>query len=317
MMAMTLTGCYEDFNPGINTEPVLCINSIITSGQPIEVSVSRTWLYNDQESEENHQVTDAKVTIYVNGSAVGQEYTPQEGDRIRIVAESATYGNAEAEVTVPVAVPITSVKIMPEITEIWSDSRPEYQMLTQLSFNLTAEMEITDPGDRPDYYKFTFSQFANEDAHLYTGELQYQLEPIFSEHINALESVSGIVTDDFPFFTDNQFSGGTYTLHLFFKDMGYFVNSPTFNEDLLDCGLQLTLSSVSPSYYNYANYLWQRYDGLTGELGEIGFSEPIWGYSNVSTGAGVVAAVSNVTYTVSLKNFLGEIIKRPSNRPES
>lgn len=35
-----LTGCYEDFNPEIDTKPVLCLNSLITAGKPIEVDIT-------------------------------------------------------------------------------------------------------------------------------------------------------------------------------------------------------------------------------------------------------------------------------------
>ncbi|MDE6345354.1 MAG: hypothetical protein K2L55_01625 [Muribaculaceae bacterium] len=38
-------------------------------------------------------------------------------------------------------------------------------------------------------------------------------------------------------------------------------------------------------------------------------AEPMWGYSNVSSGAGVVAAQSFATYTLSLKEFLHDALQ--------
>ncbi|MDE6134203.1 MAG: DUF4249 domain-containing protein, partial [Muribaculaceae bacterium] len=87
-----LTGCYESFNPEIDTVPVLCLNSLITAGEHIEVEVTHTWLFNDEKTERNHDVKDAVVTILVNEMIVGSDYLPKEGDKIRIVAESPTYG---------------------------------------------------------------------------------------------------------------------------------------------------------------------------------------------------------------------------------
>ena len=75
-------------------------------------------------------------------------------------------------------------------------------------------------------------------------------------------------------------------------------------DDMLDCGFILILSSVSQSYYNWSNYQWNVENGILGDLGEIGMVDPVWGYSNVSTGAGVVAAQARVSYTINLKDLL-------------
>ena len=65
---------------------------------------------------------------------------------------------------------------------------------------------------------------------------------------------------------------------------------------------------MSPSYYNWANYIWQRDSGTLTELGDYGFGDPIWGYSNVSSGAGVVAAQSKSVCTIDLTDFIQETI---------
>ena len=73
---------YEDFNPDIDTDPVLCLNSLITAGEPIEVRVTHTWRFNDEKSERNHEVADAVVTVFANEKVVGPDYPAKEGDRI-------------------------------------------------------------------------------------------------------------------------------------------------------------------------------------------------------------------------------------------
>ncbi len=61
---------------------------------------------------------------------------------------------------------------------------------------------------------------------------------------------------------------------------------------------------VLQSYYYWAVYKWNADEGILGDLSDMGLAESKWGYSNVSTGAGVVAARSVAGYTISLKGFL-------------
>ena len=305
-----LTGCYEDFSPEIDTKPVLCLNSLITAGEPIEVDVTHTWMFNDEKSERDHDVTDAVVTILVNERIVGSDYLPKEGDRIRIVAESPTYGIATAEVVVPYATPVGKVKVIPVVTNIWEGDKDfyHYEMLADITFNLNIEMDVNDPEGPDDYYHFGYGWFGSDtdgSPTLSIGQLEYNSEPIFKEHIGVFETVMGNDEDtQFVFFSDRQFSGKTYTLHLNFSDNYFHVKSQEYDESRLECGVNLYLTTVSKSYYNWAVYKWNVDEGITGDLSDIGLAESKWGYSNVSTGAGVVAAQSSSKFTIDLKEFL-------------
>lgn len=320
LTAVLFTGCYEDFNPEIDTKPVLCLNSLITAGEPIEIQVSHTWMFNDEKGKNNHAVTDARITILANERIVGSDYLPKEGDKIRILAESPTYGNAMAEVVVPYATPIGKVKFTPVVTNIWKGDADffHYEMLADITFNLNIEMDVNDPAGTADYYQFGYIWFigawndntgddleASRPDPFTIGKFEYDAEPIFKEHIGVFETVMGNGEDtDFVFFTDRQFSGRTYTLHLTFTDNTFNVKNQTYDESLLECGIILQLTTVSESYYNWAVYKWNVDEGITGDLGDIGLAESKWGYSNVSTGAGVVAAQSSAKYTIDLKEFL-------------
>lgn len=320
-LPLFLTGCYEDFTPHIDIKPVLCLNSLITTGQTIEVSVSHTWLYTDENASESHEVKDASVSIYANGEPVSPDYLPHEGDRIRIYAESPAYGSAEGEVTVPFAVPIESVEWDPVITNLVIADPAESPMSANISFNLTTKLTFKDPAKSQNYYDFSYIGFfpspeAYQEGNLtylpyidFTlGTMNYNAEPIFGEHIGAFESVTGSDAYGFTCFTDRQFSGKPYTLHIVLEDMNYYVaNDFKYDEALLDCGLSFRLSTVSESYYNWAIYHWQG-DNMIGDLSDTGLGDPIWGYSNVSTGAGVIAAVAHSDVTISLKPFLAKTI---------
>lgn len=314
-----LTGCYEDFIPETDVKPVLCLNSLITAGEPIEVEVSHTWLYTDTWQPDT-SVDDATVVILVNGEEKGTGYFPKEGDHIKITADSRRYGHAEAEVTVPYAVPIASISWTPALTSVRRDETADKKMMCNLTFNLKAEIMVEDPDETENYYLFSYNSYYNDgesgdgvwyekgmryaDVYFSAGTLKYEAEPIFSEHIGVFESISGADPYGFSFFTDRQFSGKGYPLHIQFTDGRYMVESREWNAELLDCGYEFVLYSVSESYYGWANYVWQRDEGPRGDLSEVGFGEPLWGYSNVSTGAGVVAAQSFSTYRLNLKDFI-------------
>ncbi|MDE6642991.1 MAG: DUF4249 domain-containing protein [Muribaculaceae bacterium] len=305
LLATVLTGCYEDFNPDVDTKPVLCMNSLITVGEPIYVYVSRSWLFTDKQAAGNHQVTDAKVTVIVNGNVVDADYLPQEGDKIYIIAESRTYGTATAEVQVPFAAPIGKVNLTPTVTDIWKGLH--YEMLADITFDLNFELDVVDHPGYDNYYNLSYEKNNpdSNDAKFTLNRLDVKLEPIFKEHIDVLESI--MVDEesyDFLYFSDQQFAGKAYTLHLNFTDNYYSVSSRYYDESLLDCGITFCLSTISRSYYNWAVYKWNVTEGIIGDLAEVGLAESKWGYSNVSTGAGVVAAKSETQYTVSLKEFL-------------
>lgn len=290
------------------------------------------YLTNDKKAENNHTVTDAAITIMANGTIVDNTYIPVSGDKIRIIAQSPEYGEATAEVTVPFATPIGKVKLIPTVTHMWKGDVDfyHYEMLADIYFTINIELDVNDPADTDNYYHLGYNWFSpstdyNPDekptffgtSKLSIGHLEYNAEPIFKEHVGVFETVMGNGDDtEFVFFTDRQFSGKTYTLHLNFSDNAFNVNSQEYNEALLDCGMNLYLTTVSKSYYNWAVYKWNVDEGIIGDLSDIGLAESKWGYSNVSTGAGVVAAQATSKYTVSLKDFLKTALDNKS-RPKN
>ncbi|MCH5238307.1 MAG: hypothetical protein J1E95_11015, partial [Muribaculaceae bacterium] len=56
------------------------------------------------------------------------------------------------------------------------------------------------------------------------------------------------------------------------------------------------------------NYHTQVEGGLLGDITDWGFSDPIWAYSNVSTGAGVVCAQTSISYVINLKDYFEKLL---------
>ncbi len=307
-----LAGCEEVFTPDMPHTPVLCVNSLVSAGKPVEVSVSKSRLYTDPADKS--EVKDAVVNIYANGQLQLDSYTPKEGDEIRIVAQSSTLGMANAEVNVPKAVPIHKVNWETHDVNCWQN---DYGYTVQ--FKLKVQITISDPTEE-NYYKFSskVDEADIDDETLYSphppyqliiSELQYDLEPIFSEHIGVFESIMGGDAYGFTFFSDRQFAGRAYTLNLQYNNCWF---QGTLDE-MPDCKFTLTLNSISPSYYNWANYVWQRDNGTLTELSDYGFGDPIWGYSNCTSGAGVVAAQSSAEYAINFTDFIEETITNYKN----
>lgn len=324
LLSLSFVACFEDFDPKIDVDPVLCINSLIKAGEPIDVRLTRSFLYTDDDYN-NHYVTDATISIFANGERVGIDYLPQEGDMIKIEAESAKYGSAFAEVKVPYAVPVKSIKLTPYLIE---NSFPgDGTMRGAVEYDLDVAVEIEDAPGIDNYFKYDYAEIEPiaetnygydengeiiwievANAWYYCGMFNADREPIFGEHIGALDAAMGGDSFGFTFFTDRQFSGRSYTLHLLYTNATYSVASSVWQDGLIDCGLTITLSTISKSLYDWANYRWQSEEGVIGGLGEAGLADQISGYSNVSTKAGVVAAQSSLDYTVSLHDFLAELI---------
>ncbi len=303
-----LTGCEEVFTPDMPHIPVLCVNSLITVGEPVEAVVSKSRLYTD--TSDKTEVKDADLRIYANGVLQLDSYIPKEGDNIRIVAESPTLGRGEADLSMPMSIKAPTATWETYDVSCWKSDND----VVSVQFKLKVALRIEDP-DGENYYKFSFNSGTqtneNSDNHDASGNygfeissLVYKMEPIFSEHIGIFESIMGGDADGFTFFSDRQFSGKSYTLNLQFDHCWF--RYPT--GEIPECKVNLIINSVSPSYYNWANYVWQRDNGTLSDLSDYGLGDPIWGYSNVSSGAGVVAAQSKSVCSIDLTDFIRETI---------
>ncbi|TGY04976.1 DUF4249 family protein [Muribaculum sp. NM65_B17] len=299
-----LTGCEEVFTPDMPHTPVLCVNSLITTGEPVEAVVSKSRLYTD--TSDKTEVKDADLRIYANGVLQLDSYIPKEGDNIRIVAESPTLGRGEADLSMPMSIKAPTATWETYDVSCWKSDND----VVSVQFKLKVALRIEDP-DGENYYKFSFNSGTqtnensdNLDASGNYGfeinSLVYKMEPIFSEHIGIFESIMGGDADGFTFFSDRQFSGKSYTLNLQFDNCWF--RYPT--GEIPECKVNLIINSVSPSYYNWANYVWQRDNGTLSDLSDYGLGDPIWGYSNVSSGAGVVAAQSKSVCMIDLTDFI-------------
>lgn len=328
---MLLTGCYTNFEPDLESTPVVCLNSQITAGEKIKAEVTRTWRYSEGSPAVNLDIEllNATVSLYVNDefkenlilksdtsfytvyNYFEAQYIPESGDWIRLIASDKTYGEAEAEVIVPFPVEINHVET--EVTQNKSSYDAEEEKF-ESKFEMIIKVNLTDPASVSNYYIFDMKTrnyiLYDSDAWSFvpiaesvTLKPDYGYDPIFSEHITPIET---IITDAYGLYTvfsDRQISGKPYTLEI--PVSGSYLydyrNHPDPNNKLT---IDLNLGHISTAYYNYILSLWAATEGVSGALGDVGLGDAVFEFSNVSTGAGIVTTRANSTVKLNIYDIL-------------
>lgn len=341
LMSVMISGCYTYFEPDIKSTPVVCINSLITAGEIIKVEVTRTWRYSEGNPNGDLDISlkNAEVYLYVNdeleeelelrfhsednyginpgGNSNGVDsyfaakYIPKCGDRIKIYAKDKTYGEAESEIVIPY--PVNIDKIETQITKNESAFNEEKETFTS-SFEMILKVTMTDPASVSNYYIFDMQTYkailyeSDDDYAVPPAESvwltpDYSIDPIFSEHITPLET---IITDAYGLYTvfsDRQISGKPYTLDIPLSG-NYrcdYKNHPDLENKL---SIDVNLGHISTDYYKFMLSLWAATEGVSGALGGVGLGDAVFEYSNVSTGAGIVAAKANSTIKLNIHDIL-------------
>lgn len=335
--AIALTGCYTDFTPVVDDKPVLCLNALCTPGEPVEIEISRTWLYTDVESAVNHKVDDARVTVRANGQVVDENYCPEAGDRVTIDVVSERFGEASAEVTVPGPPEIKKISYQTDIRRIgmnrWKDEDGPTgdSIITeiQIDFDIVVRLEVEDRSTERQYYQLNAYQlydgnmisdyFYNSNIFISPGRLNFEKESIFSEILGTIDGLNEASIGHFSYFTNRSFSPGSYTLNLNYDDFSLLFRDISLESDpdalverligYADFEFVLDLSRVSESIYNRAYYLWQAEEGSLNDLASIGLADPMGAYSNVSTRAGVVGAKNSRVEKINLKEFITDTLR--------
>ncbi len=322
---IVFSGCYSDFEPDIDSTPVVCINADAKQGEALKIFVTRTWRWSEGLAENlDLQLKDAIVNLYVNDrlyETVGfsewdynnpmepwvnrqcgflSTYEPKAGDRIRIVAHSDKYGDAEGEVIVPQPVAIDDVAFL-----VSNQEMSKLDMTTTFYGNVSLEVNFTDPESVKNYYLFKAGYMSDYDSDFRVEMwVDYSAEPLFTEHVSSLES-SISETSGYTFFSDRMISGKTYPLHIRLNNIGYTVYSDNFESN--KAYVELVLTSISESYYKHVISVWESNDGINGILGGVGLADPVWECSNVSTGAGVISASAPVKLEIPVSEFFKDI----------
>ena len=331
LCAPLLTACYTDFEPKIDSAPVLCMNAVIDAGEEFTVQLSHSWRYDDYEAyKADHTVTDGTVDVYADGNPVcratysewtetdayGAErkrsgylipYKPQAGQEVSLRACSPKYGTADAVVTIPFE-PLTGTAQVDKTVEVNNylfedDPYGGSYAYQYFHISMNIKLPVNDRSGINEYFQLAWeaADCSNEDVDFNCGNPEFDMEPIFSEHIDALETVFASDAWGFTVFSDNSFRGSSYPLHLMFRNISLHRVSAEPDDSLPDgCYMRLILFSLDRNLYNWYMYDWHESESFVGMLGRIGLAENTTSYSNVSTRAGLVVARNRSVIEISL-----------------
>ena len=335
-LATGMTSCYTEFDPKIDSKPVLCMNSTITPGDSITLFLTRTWSWTEGEEEKlDLYVRDAEVRLTVNGEfketltptkvilnpgflpeyreCYRSAYLPASGDVIRLEATSMQYGEASAEVTVPYPVPIDRIEPQVQTCIAYGDTNGFPAVADTCEFILRFKLlaYFTDPSESTDYYDLSagyspFSDFNGEaiahPGYSYTY-IDFSGEPLLTEHVSVLESVTAD-TYGYSIFSDRQINGRTYPLRMTVSDYTFYYWNPLDLPGPKETGITVRLRHINQAYYKHVISVWEANDAILGALGGVGLASPVYPWSNVSTGAGVVAAYAESSKTIPIVEII-------------
>ncbi|MDE6552557.1 MAG: DUF4249 domain-containing protein [Muribaculaceae bacterium] len=337
-MAMGMTSCYSEFDPKIDSTPVLCMNSTITPGEPVTLFLTRTWSWTEgYEQDLDLNVRDAEVLLIVNGEyketlkqtvihnpdypydpypekreCYQSEYHPKSGDVIRLEATSAQYGEATADVEVPYPVPIDRIEVRDIHCKTYGDISgfPAVRDRCEFALDFNVLAYFTDPNGPSNYYelKSGTSGYRNYDGEAEAEFIDYPWidysgEPLLTEHVSELDSTIAD-TSGYTIFSDRQINGRTYPLRIGFRQSVFLYQNPLNLPGPKETGITVVLRHLDSTYYKHVMSVWEGNDGIVGALGGIGLASAVYPYSNVSTRAGVVVAFAEASLTIPVLDVI-------------
>ncbi len=310
LLGVFLTSCYRKIDlDEYRTTPKMVINSVVSPDTVVMASITRTWFYPDKKPYVNLPHT--HVELYINNQYIEtmqwktlnnprnpdqpdtlflSNTIPAEGDRIKIVASTPEYGTVTAEDIIPKKVPIKNA------SHTIKKGNGVYQGTISDYFEIYYEVTFDEFPEKNNYYLAKITQIKTGYYGYYETEIDY-IDPVFKEQDAILDesmAFNGLEKRGGALFTDQSINGQTYTLQ---------IKETTAELDETEQRI-ISIYSLSESYFLYLLSL-QKIAGSTleGGLGNIGLAEPLWVYSNVEGGTGILGGNQHSETTITLNNL--------------
>lgn len=309
LLGVFLTSCYRKIDlDEYRTTPKMVINSVVSPDTVVMASITRTWFYPDKKPYVN--LPHAHVELYINNQYIEtmqwktlnnprnpdqpdtlflSNTIPAEGDRIKIVASTPEYGTVTAEDIIPKKVPIKNA------SHTIKKGNGVYQGTISDYFEIYYEVTFDEFPEKNNYYLAKITQIKTGYYGYYETKIDY-IDPVFKEQDAILDesmAFNGLEKRGGALFTDQSINGQTYTLQ---------IKETTAELDETEQRI-ISIYSLSESYFLYLLSL-QKIAGSTleGGLGNIGLAEPLWVYSNVEGGTGILGGNQHSETTITLNN---------------
>ena len=314
IMTALMVSCEKEieFN-GEQSDPKLVINSLVEPGQRVEACISKSYFFLNTPNTAAPE--DLVATLYVNGNRIGEmtpyvdtiwelwgindyhlvpsyynDYCPQAGDIVKIIASANGFEDAEGTTSVlPSAVDCQmEVEVVDWSGGYWHQYNYETQEYEEDSVwdvvgHLNLIITVTDPNPgKTDCFRLITSK--NNGIRIGKNRRYISFDyddPIFGANVteNGFIDASDLDTRPEGVFIDMIFDGSSYRI----KVKVYFecLVDEDFDPDFFRAPFMV--EHLSKEYYNYLNTCNQ------GEVALQIYSEPIQTYSNVTNGFGIVA----------------------------
>lgn len=317
------TSCMKEIDlEHLRPDPKLVLNCVVSQGEPLKASLSRTWFYTDNYP--NVTIENATVNLFVNDRLVGEmnwlvtegdyysignyvsTYIPVSGDKVRIEAEKEGFRKVMAEEVVPCKPILTgfSVENIKSHNPYYSPDERRYKIMFQDNPSMGDCYLICIFRGYPEY-KYNYED--NEKTPVYQGRynwtneyLDYATDPVFENKISILDKVMGndwLSGSGGRPFSDELFNGKEYTMRLNSNSsLSYYW---PYEEERLPDSVKVYLYTITDPYYKYLSALASLYDGsLNNDLADIGLAEPVRVTSNINGGLGILGAACADSLTV-------------------
>lgn len=301
LSVLALTSCHDDFDiKTVKAEPRLILYCMPTVGDTTAIQLMRSLPVN--QTGQVVPIDGARISYTVNGQpatviakgnghykAVARQTV---GDHISIEAEADELPAVSAQTTILDAVPISDVET--KAVTVYSDYWEESENYLQLTAS------FTDPADTKDYYAVQVKSllfWRNDDSY---GDMPDPDEVIvdttaavctvYTESDPVLKKLNSIDYDfgydnnayeNFYVFTDDDFNGKTYTLHLNLDrnvaQVGWHYVSPYYYVELYH---------ITPEFYHFVSTIGSIDNS---DLAKAGLSNITPNVGNVRNGIGMAA----------------------------
>jgi hypothetical protein len=306
-----------EFN-GDEVKTKLVLNSILTPDSIVKIQLTESRFFLDSNPTFN-PIDDADVKLWKDGSLIeplqntGEgyytgTYIPCEGDNLRITASCSGFDPVECEMQIVSPTPIISVdttntSLRKDIYYksdygeggFWTTGEDGSWITADsvefLIFEGNITIKFKDHATIAGYYAIMLEMHIHyENGNVYVWPVNYTSDDMVFKTNNEIT----FDDDDYQFlyiFSDELFDGKEYALKI--KARGVNMYFPADDSKITGQEMQVTLQSLSPSYYMY---LKTRDANSESNF----FTEPVQIYTNIKGGIGIFGNYSNSIYRIPL-----------------
>lgn len=326
-MGITFVACQTEIEfSGKETAPLLVVNSILTPDSIIQVRVTESKFFLEDDSRFN-EVKNATVKIWVNDTEIPvlthegnglyvSSYRPKAGDKIKITAKNDKYAEVHSYTEIQQSIPVTAVDTTYKITDKYPIVNYNNAVMDTIGYNYNVKLDMKfhfkDPQEVENFYRIKLTVVDYLANGIRVNNYQYfgSDDPVFkttSEEGIFGELDGGSYRQNY-IFSDALFNGKEYGLKVFtdFFTYNYTESTSPKDEDpnnpnkLVKKELVLELQSISKSYYLYLKTL----EASNGN--DIGlFSEPVQIHNNIVGGIGLFGSYNTNFFHFEVRKDIG------------